>query len=226
MLSNATMFRDFSFDATTRSGCQVYEGDHAARNPSPKFNHHLDDLIAPPLCPMADLVAQLDQHHLYRNPPCPTHGSTPLPPPSPSLHHSSAAHSHDSPQPTYSRIAASVLRRQRQSHSRLQCTASHIRDISALVRMMEAQEKYTHFESIKSRTWSSSTTSSTESTMTVSDSDEESDTESSPPRHKATAVAAMQAWRPDGKADGYVRVTKMVRMRRHTGNGVVKRGRS
>lgn len=217
------MFRGFSFDAAPRSAGRVYEADCAAMNLSPTSKargdlQNVDCPVAPLPCSMSELAAQLDQQSLRVDPAFATRASTPP------LQDCPSTHAHDSPQPTYSRIATSLLRMQRQSNSRLQCSASHIRDISALVRMIDDQEQCTLLDPAKSRTGSASSTSSTESAVTVSSSDEETlDMEPSFPLRNIEAMVAMQTWRAGERGDRCARVAKTVRMRRRPGNGVVKR---
>lgn len=219
------MFRAFSFDPVGRPTYSLYEADRAAMNVSP--TSHVADLRClyqrprtPSPCTISHLAAQLHQQSLRVDPCYPSAA-----PSSPSLgdHHDVEPRS---PRPTYSRVAASLLRMQRQSNSRMQCSASHVRDISALVRMIEEEEQCTVSDS-KSRTLSESSSSSIESKSTVPDDDDDNDERRNMDCDHVTreleTLLGMQRWQSNERSGSCVRVTRTVRMRRRAGNGVQKR---
>jgi hypothetical protein len=122
-------------------------------------------------------------------------------------------------QPVYSRLSASLLRMQRQSSSRMQCTSSHVRDISRLVRMIEEEQQCTVNDDL-SRT---SSTSSSSSSSTSTASDEAIDMNYDAPAQGVEALASAPQWRADGRPASSVRVTKTVRMRKRSGDRVEKK---
>ncbi|KAI8933930.1 hypothetical protein NX059_009623 [Plenodomus lindquistii] len=217
------MFCDFSFEPVARSAYSAYEADRATMNVSPTSKpasplprYHRPSTPLP--CTVGDLAAQLNQQSLRVDPSYPT--DQPSPPKECALDQ----HDEKSRRPTYSRVAASLLRMQRQSNSRLQCSASHVRDISALVRMIEDEEQCTISEA-KSRTSSSSSTSSIESNSTIPEGHDEALTmDCDPPARELEALLGLQRWQSNERRDSCVRVTKAVRMRKRAGeHGVTKR---
>jgi hypothetical protein len=113
--------------------------------------------------------------------------------------------------PTYSRVSASLLRMQRQSNARLQCSSAHVRAISKLVKMIDEEKQCTVSDSA-SRT--SSTCSEDEGV------DMEYDTAS----QGIEALVRMPIWRAGDRRDSCTRVTKPVRMRKRCReNGVSKK---
>jgi hypothetical protein len=122
--------------------------------------------------------------------------------------------------PTYSRVSASLLRMQRQSNARLQCSSAHMRDISKLVKMIDEEKQCTVNES-------ASRTSSTCTAVTwpcTAGEDEGVDMEYDVASHGIEALVGMPAWRAGDRRDSCIRVTKPVRMRKRSkGNGVSKR---
>ena len=102
----------------------------------------------------------------------------------------------------------------------MQCSTSHVRDISKLVQMIEEQEQCTINDS-KSRT---SSASSTSSTSTASDDDEGVDMDYTIASNGIESLVGLQQWRSGDRRDSCIRVTKPVRMRKRSGhNGVSKR---
>lgn len=177
--------------------------------------------LAPP-CTMGDLAVQLDQQSLRFN----SHA-----PPDNHNHISTNTTSSTSPsdeyksssRPTYSRVAASVLRMQRQSSSRMQCSPSHVRDISKLVRMVQAQEQCT----VNDPSSRPSSPSSASTACTASGDDEGIDMDYDIPARSIDALVGTSQWRAGERRDSCIRVTRPVRMRkRNRENGVSKRSPS
>ena len=214
----ATMFRDFSFDPASPPSYHAYEADRAAMNVSPTSKpetqqHYFSRPPTPP-CTIGDLASQLNQQSLRIDTTVDDGCSGPLTPPSDDdrVEPLQAA-----PRPTYSRISASLLRMQRQSNSRMQCSSSHVRDISRLVQMIEEEEQCTIGE-VTSRSSSTSTASSSST-----NSDEGIDMEYDAPRQGIEMFVGMPQWRAADRRDSCVRVTRPVRMRKRSSNKVEKR---
>ncbi|OAK97775.1 hypothetical protein IQ06DRAFT_296078 [Phaeosphaeriaceae sp. SRC1lsM3a] len=214
------MFRDFSFAPASPPSYSAYEADRAAMNVSPtsKPDTYQPYLARPPTppCTIGDLASKLNQQSLRIDTHTDARGSGPLTPPSDDDCATEPAH--PAPRPIYSRVSASLLRMQRQSSSRLQCSSSHVRDISRLVQMIQEEEQCTIKEAI-SRSSSTSTSCST----TVSSSDEGIDMDYDPSTPGISSLAGMPQWKAGDLRDGFTRVAKPVRMRRRSGNKVEKR---
>jgi hypothetical protein len=218
----ATMFRHFSFDPVPRPAYAVYEAERAAMNVSPTSPAlHLDHLSSrppTPPCTMADLALQLN-HQTLRIDTSLTCRSTGPPTPDSDCDKDQDASPVDCTQhdrPTYSRIAASVLRMQRQHNSRIQCTASHARDLSKLVKMIEEEKQCTV-----------SAPSSTHPSCPSSPDDEGVDMDYDLPAKRIEAVIATPTWRATDWRESSVRITKQVRMRKRSKeHGVSKRSSS
>ncbi|CAN9331907.1 unnamed protein product [Alternaria alternata] len=221
------MFRDFSFDPASSPDYSFYEAERAAMNVSPTSPamdpHYSPNRPPTPPCTMGDLAVQLNQQSLRID----TNTNTrcyPLGPLTPASDDDECAPSTKQEQqarPTYSRVAASVLRMQRQQNSRMQCSPSHARDLSKLVKMIEEEQQCTVNEP-------SSRTSSTSSTSTCplvpSKDDEGVDMDYDAPAQAAEGLFGMPVWRAGDRRDSCVRVTRPVRMRKRSkGNGVCKR---
>ncbi|CAO2658174.1 Nn.00g074340.m01.CDS01 [Neocucurbitaria sp. VM-36] len=222
----ATMFRDFSFNPVSPPAYSVYEAERAAMNVSPTSSAmdplQLSRRPPTPPCTMGDLAVQLNQQSLRIDPREDEELYGPTTPPSDAC--TSSARMQQA-RPTYSRVAASVLRMQRQSSSRMQCCASHVRDISRLVSMIEEEEQCTINEA-SSRTSSTSSTSSESalSSCTTSGDDEGIDMDYDIPARGIEALVRMSQWRSGDHRDRCIRVTRPVRMRKRSGeNGVSKR---
>jgi hypothetical protein len=195
------MFRDFSFDAASPPSFSAYEADRAAMNVSPTSKpeprqHFLSRPPTPP-CTIGDLASKLNQQSLRIDTRLKHHGSGPLTPPSDD--DCSTAPEHASPRPTYCRISASLLRMQRQSSSRMQCSSSHMRDISRLVQMIEEEEQCTISQASSI------------------------DMEYDMPSPGIEALVGTPQWRSSDLRDNCTRVAKPVRMRRRSGHKVEKR---
>ena len=210
----ATMFRDFSFDPASPPSFSAYEADRAAMNVSPTSRpetqqHYFSRPPTPP-CTIGDLASKLNQQSLRIeatvNDPCS----------SPPSDHYPIEPMQAAPRPTYSRISASLLRMQRQSSSRMQCSSSHARDISRLVQMIEEEEQCTIND--VSRTSSTSTTSSSSTSG-----DEGIDMDYDLPAQGIETLIGMPQWRASDLRDSCTRVTKPVRMRKRSGIKIEKR---
>jgi hypothetical protein len=123
------------------------------------------------------------------------------------------------PRPIYSRVSATLIRMQRQSNSRMQCSSSHVRDITRLVQMIEEEEQCT-IKDVTSRSSSTSTLSSSSSSIAG---DEGIDMDFDPPAKGFEAMFGMQQWKADDRRDSCVRVARSVRMRKRSSNKVEKR---
>ncbi|KAF1937665.1 hypothetical protein EJ02DRAFT_458560 [Clathrospora elynae] len=218
------MFRAFSFEPASPPAYSVYEAERAAMNVSPTSraieSQYLPNRPLTPPCTIGDLAMQLNQQSLHIDTHIRCYPRVPLT--LQSGEHDSALPTDqmEQPRPTYSRVAASVLRMQRQASSRMQCSSSHVRDISKLAKMIEEQEQCTINEA-------SSRTSSTSTASASSGDDEGVDMEYDLPAQGIEALAGLPAWRcgdARDSRDSCIRVTKSVRMRKRSkGNGVMKR---
>ncbi|KAL5119687.1 hypothetical protein ACEQ8H_002293 [Pleosporales sp. CAS-2024a] len=211
-LLSPTMFRDFSFAPKSHS---AYQADRAAMTLSPTSKPaacqnrlaRLARLPTPP-CSMTDLAAKLHQQNLRID--TQLHHASPRPPAdplTPPRHH---------PRPTYSRVSASLLRMQRQSHSRLQCSPSYTRHISRLVHMIEHEQQCTIGDV-------SSPSSSTCSLSSPTSSDEgiDMDFDHIEP-HDTDALFDTPPWKQGHRRDSCARVGRTVRMRKRSSHRVEK----
>ncbi|KAF1851278.1 uncharacterized protein K460DRAFT_329128 [Cucurbitaria berberidis CBS 394.84] len=218
----AAMFRNFSFDPVSPPAYSVYEAERAAMNVSPTSRPtdplQLSSNPSPPTppCTMGDLAVQLNQQTLFIEPRANHDAARPS---TKSKHCASPIDQRkQQARPTYSRVATSVLRMQRQSSSRLQCCSSHVRDISKLVRMIEAEEQCTINEP------TSQPSSTTSSTLSTSGDDEGIDMDYDVPARAVEALIGMPQWRAGHDRDRCIRVTKQVRMRKRSKpNGVTNK---
>ncbi|KAH7079875.1 hypothetical protein BKA63DRAFT_505240 [Paraphoma chrysanthemicola] len=217
----ASMFRDFSFDPASPPSYSAYEADRAAMNVSPTSKPDSRDyyLTRPPTppCSIGDLAAQLNQQSLrieQRH-----NAASPGPHSSPTDDDTMQSLQHAAPQPTYSRVSASLLRMQRQSSARMQCSPSHVRDISRLVQMITDEEQCT----VSDAALRSSSTSTTSTRTTSTSSDEAIDLAYDTAARSVEALISMPRWRANERTDSCIRVAKPVRMRRRAGDKVQKR---
>jgi hypothetical protein len=215
------MFRDFSFDPASPPSYEAYEADRAAMNVSPTSKpasqqHYLSRPPTPP-CSIGDLASKLNQQSLRIDTRVHDGCSGPLTPPSDDDYAIEPVHA--APRPTYSRVSASLLRMQRQSSSRMQCSSSYVRDISRLVQMIEEEEQCTINE-VTSR--SSSTCTSTSSSSSGAG-DEGIDMEYDLPSQGIDALVGMPPWKAGDRRDSCTRVARTVRMRKRSGHKVEKR---
>jgi hypothetical protein len=142
----ATLFRDFSFQAASPS-LAAHEAERALMNCSPTSmptspQHAHSRPPTPPPCTIGDLAQILDSHSLFVSTCRPQHASAapPTPPSEADTFPTEQLH-HQGPRPTYCRTSATIMRMQRQANSRLQCSSSHARDLSKLVRMIQQKEQ-------------------------------------------------------------------------------------
>jgi hypothetical protein len=217
----ASMFRNFSFDPASPPSYSDYEADRAAMNVSPTSKPDSRDYYfsrpPTPPCSIGDLAAKLNQQSLRIDP---RQGSrSPGPRTSPSDDYASQSLAHAAPQPTYSRVSASLLRMQRQSSARMQCSSTHVRDISRLVQMIADEEQCTVNDSASP----SSSTSMASSRSTSTSSDEAIDMDYDVAAQGVQALISMPRWRANDRRDSCIRVAKPVRMRRRPGDKVQKR---
>jgi len=223
--TKTTMFRDFSFNPASPPSISAYEADRAAMNVSPTskpdtYQYYLTRPPTPP-CTIGDLASILNQQTLRIDTNVKDRSGGPLTPPSDDDDACAA------PRPTYSRVSASLLRMQRQSNSRMQCSSSHARDISKLVQMIEEEEQCTINE-VTSRTLSTSaltlTSTSTLSSRTCSTSgDEGIDMDYDTPVQGFEKLFGMPQWKATDLRDNCTRVARPVRMRKRPSHKVEKR---
>lgn len=221
------MFRDFSFDPVSSPVYADYEAERAAMNVSPtsiaieSTAQQSNRPPTPPPCTMGDLAVQLNQQSLRIDTSCASYPPGPLTPGSDNEEGASPTDTTQQERPTYSRIAASVLRMQRQQNARMQCSSSHVRDISKLVKMIEEEKQCTVSES-------SSRTSSTSSASTCPSSgdDEGVDMDYDIPAQGIETLVATPVWRASDRRESCIRVTKPVRMRKRSKESGVSKRRS
>jgi hypothetical protein len=209
------MFRDFSFAPASLPSYSAYEADRAAMNVSPTSKpdsrqHYLTRPPTPP-CTIGDLALQLNQQSLRIDTSAHDDCPGPLTPPGDDELIAPA------PRPVYSRVAASLLRMQRQSSSRMQCSSSHVRDISRLVQMIEEQEQCT----IKDVTSQGSSTST--STLSSLSGDEGIDMDFDTPTKGFEVMVGVPQFKAVDPRDSCTRVARQVRMRKRSSNKVEKR---
>jgi hypothetical protein len=221
----ATMFRDFSFDpASSPTSYSIYEAERAAMNVSPtsKIREPSQFPYRPltPPCTMGDLAAQLNQQSLRVDTNVRCYPSGPLTPDSEEEEGASPTGQTQQERPTYSRVAASVLRMQRQASSRMQCSSSHVSNISKLVKMIEEEKQCTISEP-SSRTSSTSTAS-----RRLSGDDEACDMDYDIPAQGIEALVGMPTWRSGDRRESCIRVTKPVRMRKRSKENMVCKRKS
>jgi hypothetical protein len=211
------MFRDFSFAPASPPSYSQYEADRAAMNVSPTSKpdsrqHYLSRPPTPP-CTIGDLASQLNQQRLRIDTSANDGCTGQLTPPG------DDDQSPVAPRPIYSRVSATLIRMQRQSNSRMQCSSSHVRDITRLVQMIEEEEQCT----IKDVTPRSSSTSTTASSSSSVAGDEGIDMDFDPPAKGFEAMFGMVPCKANERRDSCVRVARSVRMRKRSSNKVEKR---
>ncbi|UPX13132.1 uncharacterized protein EKO05_0003658 [Ascochyta rabiei] len=144
----ANLFGDFSFDAPSPSPSPAlaahHEAERALMNCSPTSRpatpqHPYSRPLTPPPCTMGDLAQLLGGQKLFISTSRAHH--IPAGPPTPPSDDDTFPAGQQASRPTYCRASASIMRMQRQAHSRLQCCSSQARDISQLVRMIEQEEQ-------------------------------------------------------------------------------------
>ncbi|KAF2128206.1 hypothetical protein P153DRAFT_368077 [Dothidotthia symphoricarpi CBS 119687] len=205
------MFRDFSFDQASRSDYahQAELDDDTAICPTSTLlepENLPSRLPTPPPCLIGDLAHKFTQQSLRINthiyPRHNAHASAPLTPPSDEGAFPTEPLG-QADRPTYSRVSSSLLRMQRQANARMQCCPSRVRDISRLVRMIEAEEQCTVDEPA--------------SALTVDEADEGIDMDYDNSTRRADLVAGLSLRRSGERRDvGGARISKSARMRRRT----------
>ncbi|KAF2006577.1 hypothetical protein P154DRAFT_219675 [Amniculicola lignicola CBS 123094] len=215
-----TMFGDYSLATASRNTSQrsTLAAERAAMNVSPTCMPSFPPptrLPTPPPCTIGDLAQQFTQHTLHVEVD-PAYQHYDEAPPTPPSDDDDFAFPGDVVRPSYCRISTSVLRQQRQANMRMQCSPSHIRDISRLVQMIE-QGDQCRLCKPKSRTPSNSSASTSSS---MSDNDEGVDMEYTPPFGEPL-MHKLSFRRSSDRSAGYASVTRSVRVRKHA--RVVKR---
>lgn len=189
-------------------------------SPTSKAAEQLHPFNRPPTppCTMGDLAAKLNQQSLRINTQLHHIPSGPLTPPSDDC--VSPTEAPTQTRPTYSRVASSLLRMQRQNNSRMQCNAEHVRHLSKLVKMIEEKAQCTVSDA------SSRTASTSSCTTDPSEDDEGVNMDYDIPDRNIETLVGM-SWRSGEQRDGCIRVTKPVRMRKRSNqNGVSKKASS
>lgn len=195
------MFRDFSFDPASREvdrTCTVSpfsHSQHPARPPTP------------PPCSMLDLAhkflnIEVDSSPRYR--------SCHDPPTPPSDDFAFPVELLDTPQQSYlyPRLSAGTLRKQRQANTRMQCSPSHLEDISMLVQQMIEVGDQCRICDSKSHTSSNASSS---------DDDEGVDVDFGPSAPQEPHVYTLKFRRSGDRLNASAAVSKSVRMRRKSG---------
>ncbi len=141
----ATLFGHFSFDTPSPSRAD-HETEQAQMNCSPcsmPARTHFSRPSTPPPCTMSDLAQLMGGQKLLSRPHHHIPAGPPTPPSETDTFPTKLDDSDDSDtlRPIYCRASASIMRMQRQAHSRLQCCSSQARDISRLVRMIREEEQ-------------------------------------------------------------------------------------
>ncbi|KAF2258434.1 hypothetical protein CC78DRAFT_537809 [Lojkania enalia] len=214
------IFGDFSFEAAARQPPSVYEAERAAMNVSPTTTTALAlsplpaRLPTPPPCSIGELAHRFNQHSLrvevdpaYCRP---AYFYEPLTPPSDELafHTSFPEPTH---QPSYTALSPAELRMRRQASTRMQCSQTHIKDISELVRKMIEEGDQCQTCGPKSRTSYSLSASSSSSDV---DEDEGVDMDYDPPAVRESPLYGLKFRRSGDRLVGHAAVSKSVRMRK------------
>lgn len=202
------MFRPFSFDAPPRQPSPACALDRTAASVEPKtIAAPQPRLPTPPPCSVNDLVRTLNQQNLRVVVDTPfSRPCEPLTPPSDdACDVAFPAEQLARPPPlSTARLDCAIMRRQRQANTRLQCSPSHIRDISALVeKMIEAEEQCNLCEHKPAMP----------SSPPPSDEDEGVDMEYTPSDPRANLRSLLPFYRAGERGD-CTRVSKNVRMRK------------
>ncbi|KAF2182504.1 hypothetical protein K469DRAFT_586106 [Zopfia rhizophila CBS 207.26] len=209
----AAMFRNFAFEAASRHPSSVLEAERSAMNVSPTSTPfppppQQTRLPTPPPCSMRELAQKFNRHNLrvevdpaYEVPPF----YEPLTPPSDDF-----AFPVDSEYPReapYSCLSPAEFRLQRQANTQMQCSPSHIKDISLLVgRMIEEGDQCCVYDS-KPRTWLNSS---------EADEDEGVDMDYNPPMSWERPPYTLKLRRSGDRLSGQAMVSKSVRMRKRS----------
>ncbi|XPT02685.1 hypothetical protein M3J09_011797 [Ascochyta lentis] len=218
----ATLFADFSFDAPSPSSSSSLAADHEAEralmNCSPTSmpstpQQPYSRPLTPPPCTMGDLAQLLGGQKLFIS--TPRSHKTPAGPPTPPSDDDTFPTDQldqldqQASRPTYCRASASIMRMQRQAHSRLQCCSSQASDISKLVRMIE-QEEQCHISAPASRS------ASTCAAAGSAGDDEGIDMDYDCPLRVTEPLFSRPLYRAGDRHHDSVRVSKHVRMRKRS----------
>ena len=214
------MFRHFSFESSTslHPSSSYIEHQRAAMNVSPTSIPFAcappmqTRLSTPPLCSLGDLAQRFNRHNLRVEVPQPSQPASfiePLTPPTSESGDSTFSDSSLSSSPSsYSTVSFAHLRSKRQAHTQLQCSPSHIRDISLLVeRMIDQREQCLIRRGSEARITPCSSPIET-------DDDEGVSMDYTPPGPQENPRLALKYRRSGDRLNGHACVTKSVRMRK------------
>lgn len=206
----SSFFSDFSFAEAMRRPVSAVEAERTAANISPttvpSHSQTPARLPTPPPCSMGELEYRFHQQSLRIDPNfhAPICGGEPLTPPGDdAFSHGLVMSQHRS----YSTVSTATLRRQRQANTRMQCSASHVKDISNLVQKMITAGDQCHVCEPKPRTPSDSSYAS-------SMDDEGVDMDYSPPSPYADELHTLKFRRSGDHIVGSATVSKSIRMRK------------
>ncbi|KAF2730723.1 hypothetical protein EJ04DRAFT_515082 [Polyplosphaeria fusca] len=200
-------FRHFSFAEAMRRPASVVEAERTASNISPTT---VPARLPTPPCSMGELEYRFHRHTLridpsLARPAC--YAVEPLTPPGDDAP-LSPDQSLASQQRAYASLSAASLRRQRQAHMRMQCSSSHVKDISNLVQKMVEDGDQCHVCDPKSRTTSRSSSPSSHSY------DEGVVMDYSPPSPGEEPLHTLKFRRSGDQIVGHATVSKSIRMRK------------
>ena len=211
----ATMFRNFSFEAASRRPAAHDPERAMSVSPFSPLPHIITSRPPTPPPTMGELAYQFNQHTLhvevdpaYQLRPC--YVDQPLTPPTDDFAFPELLDQPQQPAP-YPRLSAAILRKQRQSHMQMQCSSSHLEDISSLVQRMIENGDQCRICDHRSRPSSNASTS---------DNDEGVDMEYNPPPPQEVPVSSLKFRRSGDRRNGAA-VSKSVRMR--IKSGITKR---
>jgi hypothetical protein len=209
----SSFFRDFSFGEAMRRPVSVVEAERTASNVSPTTvpASAPTRLPTPPPCSMGELEYRFHQQSLRIDPALHAQhcGREPLTPPGDDAF---PAEHVPSQQRSYSCMSPASLRRQRQANTRMQCSASHVKDISILVQKMIQAGDQCHVCEPKSRTPSNSSSSASSSASSIED--EGVDMDYSPPSPYEDQLYTLKFRRSGDHIAGSATVSKSIRMRK------------
>ncbi|KAF1974153.1 hypothetical protein BU23DRAFT_553547 [Bimuria novae-zelandiae CBS 107.79] len=198
----ASLFRDFSFDTPSRLPEPLCTESASPTSMSPSLFPARPP--TPPPCDMNELVLALGKQDL-RVVVDPKFRAQYEPLTPPSDEDTFANHLPEPTQLSTARMNAATLRMQRQANVRMQCSVSHIKDISSLVEKMIEVEDQCHLCEPKSKRSSVSSLGEDEGVgMDYT------------PTAKEQMRSMLPHYRAGDRIDGSARVSKRPRMRRST----------
>ncbi|ORY16647.1 hypothetical protein BCR34DRAFT_622341 [Clohesyomyces aquaticus] len=219
----ATLFRDFSFEAASRHpSTAAHEAERAQMNVSPTSIPFATPppsaparLPTPPPCTMGELAQRFHQQSLRVNTNSFYHSSypsywtpacfeVPLTPPGDDC-------SFSAQQSPYPALSSTELRQQRQANTRMQCSSTHIKDISMLVQRMVDDRDQCLIRDSKSP---STSPSSSPSPSMSSNYDEGVDMAYSPTGADELPLFPLKFRRSGERLHGQAMVSRSVRMRK------------